>query len=207
MATSHGPAISAPNCRKLIPAALSASRFVRLETGSSREAELDRCAVAYTCGVGLTPERAAVANTTGVSSTTVASRLRTAVTRAETANTSPSSVTGRPFARRAMNAPAAANIPSASHSFESISTPARKAMVGAIVVTCSQVSPQVMSPVAATSRPAGAAATASGRPRGRMMANASTATSSTMAMGSASPSLTATRYLRGPSDGYGVAHV
>ncbi|GFE23196.1 hypothetical protein Sliba_36490 [Streptomyces nigrescens] len=42
MATSHGRAISAPNRVKLSPLAVKASRFVRLETGSSVEAVLDR---------------------------------------------------------------------------------------------------------------------------------------------------------------------
>ncbi|BCK69703.1 hypothetical protein Srufu_036560 [Streptomyces libani subsp. rufus] len=42
MATSHGSAISAPNRVKLSPVAEKASRFVRLETGSSVDAVLDR---------------------------------------------------------------------------------------------------------------------------------------------------------------------
>lgn len=42
MATSHGSAISAPKRAKLSPLALKASRFVRLETGSSVDAVLDR---------------------------------------------------------------------------------------------------------------------------------------------------------------------
>ena len=55
--------------------------------------------------------RAAVANTTGVSSTTVASRLSTAVTAAATANTSTSSRRGSPRAPPAISAPSAVNRP------------------------------------------------------------------------------------------------
>ena len=40
------------------PAALNASRLVRLDTGSSSDAVFDRCAVAYACGFGGLPQRA-----------------------------------------------------------------------------------------------------------------------------------------------------
>jgi hypothetical protein len=43
IAASHGSAISAANRVKLSPLAASASRLVRLETGSSSDAVLDRC--------------------------------------------------------------------------------------------------------------------------------------------------------------------
>ncbi len=46
MQTSHGPAISAAKPRNVSPEAWKASKFVRLDTGSSNEALLDRCAVA-----------------------------------------------------------------------------------------------------------------------------------------------------------------
>ena len=76
---------------KLSPLAENASRFVRFDTGSSSDAELARCVQAYTCGRGRAATAAAVANTTGVSSTTVASRLSTAVTTDTTAKTTASS--------------------------------------------------------------------------------------------------------------------
>ena len=57
----------------------TASRFVRLDTGSNRDAVLARCAVAYRCGSGRASSRLVVVRTIGVSRTMVASRLRTAV--------------------------------------------------------------------------------------------------------------------------------
>lgn len=88
---THGSAMSAVKRAKDRPLAVNANRFVRLETGSSNDAEFARCVHAYTYGFGRTPARAAVANTTGVSSTTVASRLSTAVTSDAAANTATSS--------------------------------------------------------------------------------------------------------------------
>src|SRR3954469_11786465 len=70
---SQGSAITPANPRKVSPLAANASRLVKLDTGSSSDAELARCADAYAAGRGRTPVRAAVASTTGVSSTTVAS--------------------------------------------------------------------------------------------------------------------------------------
>ena len=58
------------------PAVANASRLVRFDTGSSSDAVLARCAVAYACGRAGTRSVRAVASTTGVSSTTVASRLK-----------------------------------------------------------------------------------------------------------------------------------
>lgn len=43
MATSQGSTISAANRVKLSPLVVNASRLVRLETGSRREAVLERC--------------------------------------------------------------------------------------------------------------------------------------------------------------------
>src|SRR3984893_4733910 len=79
MATSHGAAINAAKRVKDIPALENASRFVRFDTGSNSEAVFARCALAYVCGRLGSANVRAVASTTGVSSTTVASRLRTAV--------------------------------------------------------------------------------------------------------------------------------
>ena len=105
IAASQGSAISAAKRVNESPLASNASRLVRFETGSSSEALLARCVHAYTCGRGLKRSRAAVANTTGVSRTTVASRLSTAVVAAATANTSPSSRRGSPRAPPAIAAP------------------------------------------------------------------------------------------------------
>ena len=79
IATSQGTAISAPKWIRSAPATENASRLVRLDTGSSSDAELARWVHAYTLGLGRTRSRVAVSCTTGVSSTTVVSRLRTAV--------------------------------------------------------------------------------------------------------------------------------
>ena len=116
MATSHGSAISAAKRVKLSPLAANASRLVRLDTGSSDEAVFARWVQAYTCGLGRAPSRAAVANTTGVSSTTAASRLSTAVITEARTKTASSSRRGRPAAARAIQPPHARNSPSSSHS-------------------------------------------------------------------------------------------
>ena len=87
MAASHGSAISAAKRGKARPLAANASRLVRLDTGSSSDAEFARWVQAYTCGLGRAPSCAEVAYTTGVSSTTVASRLSTAVIAEAEANT------------------------------------------------------------------------------------------------------------------------
>ena len=90
----------------------------------------DRWVQAYTCGLARAPSRAAVANTTGVSSTTVASRLSTAVITEASTKTATSSRRGRPAAVRAIHAPQARNSPSSSHSWASTSTAARKPITG-----------------------------------------------------------------------------
>ena len=82
-----------------------------MDTGSSSDAELARWVHAYTWGLGLTRSRVAVSCTTGVSSTTVVSRLRTAVVTEARPNTPPSNRTGEPRLARASRAPAAANSP------------------------------------------------------------------------------------------------
>lgn len=130
MATSHGSTISAANRVKLRPLAVKASRLVRLETGSSSEAVFDRWVQAYTCGFGRAPIRAAVANTTGVSSTMVASRLSTAVIAEASAKTAVSRRPGRPAAQRAIHAPQAWKSPSSSQNLASTSTAARKPITG-----------------------------------------------------------------------------
>ena len=91
-----GNTINAANRRNDRWLAWNASRLVRLDTGNSSDAELARCAHAYTCGLALVRIRAAVANTTGVSSTIVASRLSTAVIAAAITNTNANSRCGLP---------------------------------------------------------------------------------------------------------------
>src|SRR4051812_7519942 len=78
-AANHDGAITAVKWRNDRPAAVNASRLVRLDTGSNSDAVLARCAVAYACGRAGTRSARVVASTTGVSNTTVASRLSTAV--------------------------------------------------------------------------------------------------------------------------------
>src|ERR687885_1972312 len=63
-----------------------ANRFVRFDTGNSSDAELARRAQAWTTGRRLVPTAAAADATTGVSNTTVASRLSVAVVTAAAAN-------------------------------------------------------------------------------------------------------------------------
>ena len=85
--TTHGNAINAVKCKNVKPVAAKAMRLVRFDTGRSVDAEFDRCALAYEWGRGLAPMDRAAAITAGVRSTTVASRLRTAVVRAAAPNT------------------------------------------------------------------------------------------------------------------------
>src|SRR5262249_10072970 len=126
MAASHGRAISAAKRGKARPLAANASRLVRLDTGSSSDAEFARWVQAYTCGLGRAPSSAEVLYTTGVSSTTVASRLSTAVIAEAAANTWASSRRGRPLLLRAIHGPQARNRPSSSPSWASTSTAARQ---------------------------------------------------------------------------------
>ena len=177
MATSQGSAISAANRVKLRPLAANASRLVRLETGSSSEAVFDRWVQAYTCGLGRAPSRAAVANTTGVSSTTVASRLSTAVIAEASANTWTSSRRGRPAAARAIHGAAGVEQPLVvaqlrqdEHGREE---PDHRSQPLASAAAWSRE----IAPVAMTRPAAGTATTASGQPHGRITAQASTATS------------------------------
>ncbi len=103
--TTHGSTMSAVNRPKEIPAALKASRLVRFDTGSSSDPLLARRVHAYRCGRPGTFMRVAVVSTTGVSRTTVASRVRVAVTAAASATTSTSSRCGSPRLATAARAP------------------------------------------------------------------------------------------------------
>ena len=163
------------------PAAPNASRLVRLDTGNSSEALFARCAVAYACGRAGTRNARAVASTTGVSRTTVASRLRIAVVAAAITKTVASKRCWLPEFDRAMVAPAARNSPSSSHSRASTRTAARKPTTGSSRLTSSEASCQEITPNAINRPAAGTAATASGQPRGRIIANPSTTASATSA--------------------------
>ena len=174
MATSHGSAISAAKRVKLSPLAANASRLVRLETGSSRDAVFDKWVQAYTCGLGRAPSRAAVANTTGVSSTTAASRLSTAVITEARTKTATSSRRGRPAALRAIHAPQARNSPSSSHNWASTSTAARNPITGPSRSATARAWSSEIAPIPSTTAAAGTAATASGQPHGRTSVQAST---------------------------------
>ena len=175
MTASHGSAISAANRPNARPLAANASRLVRLETGSSSEPELARCAQAYTCGLARTPSVTEVANTTGVSRTTVVSRLSTAVVTAAVRNTSASSLRGWPADARAIQPPTARNSPSSSHRCASSKMATRNPVTGASRRTWAAASPVVIAPAVTRMTAAGPAATASGQPHGRHTAHASTA--------------------------------
>ena len=121
-----------------------------------------------------TSSRAAVANTTGVSSTTVASRLSTAVVTAARRRPGPGAAgAGRALAR-AIHAPQARNSPSSSHRCASTRIAARKPITGP---SCRASAPAWLAgsaPAATRMTAAGTAATASGQPRGLVTAQAST---------------------------------
>ena len=175
MAASHGSAISAAKRPKASPLAAKASRLVRLDTGSSRDAELARCVHAYTCGRDRICSRAAVANTTGVSKTTVVSRLSTAVVTAAVTNTRARSLRGRPSDDRAIHAPHARNSPSSSHRWASTKMASRNPTTGPSRLASAPAVPAEIAPAAMRMTAAGTAATASGQPRGLITAQASTA--------------------------------
>src|SRR4051812_39509579 len=183
-AVSHGSAMSAAKRVNDRPLRSNASRLVRFDTGRSSDALLARWGQAYTCGRALILSRAAVANTTGVSRRTVASRLSTAVVPAAAANTIASSRRGRPRAPVAIAAPSASNSPAARQPSASSSSAARNASVGARSPAAERASSTLSTPKT-TSRTAHAAATAqSGARRGRATAAASVATSARSAAAS-----------------------
>ena len=181
MAASHGSVMTAAKCRNDRPAAANASRFVRFDTGSSSDALLARCAVAYACGLAGTANVRAVASTTGVSRTTVASRLRIAVVADAMTNTMASRCRGLPALNRAIATPAARNRPSSSHNRANTRIAARKPTTGSSWFTSASASDTEMTPVAMSVAAAGIATIASGQPCGRMMANSSTTASATSA--------------------------
>lgn len=88
---SQGSVINAAKRPNDNPDAVNASRFVRFDTGNSTEPLFASRAQAYAWGRAAKPSLAAVVSTTGVSSTTVASRVSTAVTAAAIATTRASS--------------------------------------------------------------------------------------------------------------------
>ena len=175
MTASHGRAISAANRPNARPLTANASRLVRLETGSSSDAELARCAQAYRCGLDRTPSPAAVANTTGVSSTTVVSRLSTAVVSAAVTNTRARSLRGRRADDLAIQLPRARNRPSSSHRCASTKMATRNPTTGASCSISAPASPAPIAPAATRMTAAGPATTASGQPHGLRTAQASTA--------------------------------
>src|ERR1035441_8645351 len=130
------------------------------------------------CGLARSRSRATVANTTGVSSTTVASRLSTAVTVLATANTSARSVTGLPREPVAIQVPAASNRPNRSHRLARTRTAARKPMVGARLVASAPAWLSGRTPRSRRRAAAGTAITASGNPQGRTIAQTNVGTRS-----------------------------
>ncbi len=183
------------------PLAWNASRFVRLETGSSSEAEFARCEQAYACGRGDMRSCAAVANTIGVSRTTVASRLSTAVTSAATANTSASRRRGRPCARVASSAPIASNNPARRQCSAITSSAARNATVGASSHAASPAASSPIAPAAISSAAPAPAATGSGSHAGRTTAAPSATASAARERIRASASGTGAELQHGPRRG------
>lgn len=120
---------------------------------------------------------AAVANTTGVSRTTVASRLSTAVMAEARAKTAPRRRPGRPADQRAIQVPQAWKSPSSSQSLARTSTAARKPITGPSRAASSRTWAGVIAPAAITTAAAGTAKTASGSRNGRVTAQTSTTSS------------------------------
>src|SRR4051812_28970513 len=107
-----------------------ASRLVRLETGNSNEAELASRLQAWTRGRGLVAAPAAATATTGVRSTTVASRLKVAVTTAAATKVRVSIRPGLPRPARRTSAPTALKTPSAAQISATTKMAARNATTG-----------------------------------------------------------------------------
>ncbi|CAM5323926.1 hypothetical protein SALBM217S_04175 [Streptomyces griseoloalbus] len=144
--------------------------------------------------------RVAVANTTGVSSTTVASRLSTAVISDASANTAPSSRRGRWCDQRAIQVPHAWKRPSSSQSFASTSTAARNPMTGPSRSASSRTASVVIAPVAITTPAAGTANAASGQRKGRTTAHTSTTASAATDSDSSSSTVLIIHAVRCPAD-------
>src|SRR4051812_44528051 len=130
----------------------------------------------------------AVATTTGVSSTTVASRLSTAVTTAASTVTRVSSPVAELPACRAVIAADQVNNPSRSASSASSSTTTRNATVGVTSRTVSAASCQLTAPNSTTSSAPGTATTAGGSRGESTAAAASVPASRTAASSSATGS-------------------
>jgi hypothetical protein len=124
---------------------------------------------------------AAVANTIGVSSTTVASRLRTAVVPAAARNTIASSRAGRPREPSAIPAPSASNIPARRQPSASTSSAARKPTVGPSWRSAARASALLRIPTATSTTAPPAATAQSGAHRGRATAAARHAASTASA--------------------------
>jgi len=110
-----------------------------------------------------------------VSSTTVASRLSTAVVTEAITNTWARSLRGLPALARAIQSPQARNSPSSSHRCASTKIAARNPMTGPSRLASSAAWAGEMAPAAIRMTAAGTAATASGQPCGLATAQASTA--------------------------------
>ena len=162
-----------------------------METGSSSEAELASRAQACTIGRGLTPLPVAAAATTGVSRTTVASRLSVAVVTAAAAKVSSSIRRGLPRPRRPTSEPTAANTPSAAHISATTRIAARNATTGsssrtwssapwASTAPTSSTAPAARRPTSISTQPGGCTKATASRTR-----RATTATRSTSADGTA----------------------
>ena len=153
-----------------------ASRLVRLETGSSREAELAIRNEEYADGQGDACTASAAPTTTGISSTTVASRLSTAVTRAASTKTPVIRAAGPPPLRRATTRAPCRNTPARAQISPTTRIDIKNSSTGPRCRTTASASAHVSSPVASVARAATTAIPASTRPEGcRIAVTSSTA--------------------------------
>ena len=143
-----------------------ASRLVRLETGSSNEAELAIRRQAWAPGRAETPAAAAAVRTTGVSSTTVASSESVVVTRAPSRNTPVNRGTGRSRPSLRTQPAAAAKRPDRPQTSPTTRIVTRKSTTGPRCCTSSRRSSAERAPVARVAAAAARPMAASVRPRG-----------------------------------------
>jgi len=157
--TSVGAQLSAMNAPGPSPIAGAASRFVRFETGSARDAVLASQTVARANGSGETPMLCASTTTTGVTITAVVSSERNTVLTTASTTTSAHSTTTRPRPQRARRCETTSNTAASRASSATIVIATTNPSTGAIRSPSAPASVRGRNPVsthpsAATTSPA-----------------------------------------------------
>ncbi len=136
---------------------LTASRFVRFDTGSNKLEVFASHTAAIANGIGARRNRVAIASTTGVSSTAVVSRLNTIVVSVPSSNTIANSHGVRPRAVRAARTAATSKTCAASANSATTVIATRKPRIGPTRCVVATASCQGRAPIATQMPPASAA--------------------------------------------------